>query len=213
MVVDPLAEGMAGEAAIATSRRRATPAPDGSQRKYKVRARWHAVCARCRPADRGVEAGPAGAVHALPPSPHRAALFSLRQPGVHVVFLSTRCCTSMPQPAAAADRLQVGKMAIRTRWFDDQIEAALGMPVSSERPALPLSSSFQQRPRVPACHALRANGLSVARVVTAELPTHPGARLRCPRCSARARLPARCGRALHRGLGRLRLVPSTGPRA
>lgn len=64
LVVDPLAEGMAGEAAIATSRRRAVPAPQGSERKFKV-----------------------------------------------------------------------GKMAIRTRWFDDQIEAALGMPVSTHIPA------------------------------------------------------------------------------
>lgn len=36
LVVDPLAEGMAGEAAIATSRRRAVPAPQGSERKFKV---------------------------------------------------------------------------------------------------------------------------------------------------------------------------------
>ncbi|KAL4434648.1 hypothetical protein ABPG77_002771 [Micractinium sp. CCAP 211/92] len=64
LVTDPLAEGMAGDAAIATSRRRAVPAPEGSERKYKV-----------------------------------------------------------------------GKMAIRTRWFDDQIEAALGMPVSTHIPA------------------------------------------------------------------------------
>ncbi|KAL4447524.1 hypothetical protein ABPG75_004743 [Micractinium tetrahymenae] len=64
LVTDPLAEGMAGEAAVATSRRRAAPAPEGSERRYKV-----------------------------------------------------------------------GKMAIRTRWFDDQIEAALGMPVSTHIPA------------------------------------------------------------------------------
>lgn len=56
---DPLAARMAGQEALASSRRRAQAAPEGSERKYKV-----------------------------------------------------------------------GKMAIRTRWFDDQIEAALGMPVS-----------------------------------------------------------------------------------
>lgn len=61
LVNDPLAAGMAGATALAASRRRATPAPEGSERTFKV-----------------------------------------------------------------------GKMAIRTRWFDDQIEAALGMPVSGE---------------------------------------------------------------------------------
>ena len=58
-MADPLAEQMAGPAAVANSRARAVAAPPGSERKFKV-----------------------------------------------------------------------GKMAVRTRWFDDQIEAALGMPVS-----------------------------------------------------------------------------------
>ena len=59
LVADPLAEQMAGPAAVANSRARAVAAPPGSERKFKV-----------------------------------------------------------------------GKMAVRTRWFNDQIEAALGMPVS-----------------------------------------------------------------------------------
>lgn len=46
-MTDPLAEGMAGDAAIATSRRRAVPAPEGSERKYKVGA----VCMLCKSHD------------------------------------------------------------------------------------------------------------------------------------------------------------------
>ncbi len=36
-------------------------------------------------------------------------------------------------PEGSGRRFKLGKMAIRTRWFDDQIEAALGMPVAGEQ--------------------------------------------------------------------------------
>jgi hypothetical protein len=36
-------------------------------------------------------------------------------------------------PPGSERKFKVGKMAVRTRWFDDQIEAALGMPISRER--------------------------------------------------------------------------------
>ncbi len=35
-------------------------------------------------------------------------------------------------PEGSQRTFKVSKMAIRTRWFDDQIEAALGMPVSGQ---------------------------------------------------------------------------------
>jgi hypothetical protein len=35
-------------------------------------------------------------------------------------------------PKGSGRMFKIGKMAIRTRWFDDQIQAALGMPVSGE---------------------------------------------------------------------------------
>lgn len=60
-MVDPLAEKLAGPTALAASRKRAAPAPKGSERRFKL-----------------------------------------------------------------------GKMAIRTRWVDDQIAATLGMPVAGE---------------------------------------------------------------------------------
>lgn len=78
LVFDPLAARMAGQEALASSRRRAQAAPEGSERKYKV-----------------------------------------------------------------------GKMAIRTRWFDDQIEAALGMPVSATIPGVLRAASAPSRVDLP----------------------------------------------------------------
>ncbi|KAI3429344.1 hypothetical protein D9Q98_005439 [Chlorella vulgaris] len=37
-------------------------------------------------------------------------------------------------PKGSGRMFKIGKMAIRTRWFDDQIQAALGMPVSAGIP-------------------------------------------------------------------------------
>ena len=45
-------------------------------------------------------------------------------------------------PAGTERSYKVAKLAIRTRWFDDQIEAALGMPVAGR---------FRQLPRL-CCH-------------------------------------------------------------
>lgn len=52
------------------------------------------------------------------------------------VLLSPYHCKNVhlqAAPEGSGRRFKLGKMAIRTRWFDDQIEAALGMPVAGKQ--------------------------------------------------------------------------------
>lgn len=71
----------------------------------------------------------------------RRALVRVGAPLALASRLRVRGCTHAPPslcppqaaPAGSERHFKVGSMAIRTRWFDDQIEAALGMPVAGER--------------------------------------------------------------------------------
>ena len=73
------------------------------------------------------------------------------------VLLSSSHCKNVclqAAPEGSGRRFKLGKMAIRTRWFDDQIEAALGMPVAG-------------KPGAAVAAALVAHGLTCSAAVTA----------------------------------------------
>lgn len=104
------------------------------------------------------------------------------------------CCSSdlnmQAAPPGSERRYKVGKMAIRTRWFDDQIEAALGMPVTGKlRPRNGVSSWVDCQTASPAVLEVPCIPWRAPRV---QPPSLPCCGRRAPRPASTC--PLMCGR-------------------